>query len=318
MKVKLRLDLDTRAGRVAMRAYLDAVDGGVPADRAAGPPRTPREWRRRGGIFEPAQSATPPADLAQQGAASRAVAPEPLGDAAPCALAECSPASAGTGPAEAHPEPGQPALATPSGPEQDDAGAEAQDLAPATTLQRLGRPIAPATPSEPFGVRPADIEDADPGPVPIEDDEDPLPGANPDPDPAPPVEAEPAAPVDQVDVMGGGERYDDLDPERAWTDALKLQVWRMREVDGMRPADIARAVNLRAQRVHTFFSNVRNGSVKLPTEAGTALVPAAAGGALALVERRPQRDPQIVADWQEQCAEGERRHFVKQSLYPQP
>lgn len=237
--VKLRLDLGTRAGRAAMRAWLDATE----------------------------DTETP---------ARRTPTPAPEGEHDPVRASVNRPSGAGTHEEEGTGSPGR---------------GHCESVAPM---------------AEPDGA------EADAGPVPIED-----------PEAGTVVEAPLEAPLEgpAPEAVAAALPAGDA-PGRPWTDALKREVWRLWQ-GGMRPADVARALNLRPARVHMVVQDWKNGKRRLPeptvatTDAtGVALVPvAAAGGALAVAERRPPaQDEGVRSRRLEEMAQAERERFVARSL----
>ena len=126
---------------------------------------------------------------------------------------------------------------------------------------------------------------------------------------------EPAAPPAPEDAQQqeGGER------ELAWTDALKREVWAMREA-GVMPVEIAARVGMRATRVHSFITNVRKGRVRLPAAETRALVPVApAAGAVALRDqaRAVAQDAGMQAARLEEMARAEREKLVAKATMPE-
>lgn len=326
MKVKLRLDLDTGAGRAALRAYLDAVEGrAVPAAWPA-PSPVVVDWdalRQFAGPatagmfglpiheFEPASG---PAGASAQQEAALSTASEPLGSTLPYAPDRLSLDRAGTGSAEplaaelparsdspwdeAAREAIDAFLDQPVGPQPNDeqeagAGEEAEAPPPAeprrSTLEAIGRRVEPAPPVE----------------------EAPLPGAHPDPDPAPPADVEPRAPVDQMDVMGGGEP---LDPKRALTDPDRLYII-ARHKAGDPPSAIARLLGRDRQQVQNYITNVKMGRSPVLSAQTTAVV-RVREGALTVAERRPMQDPQVVEGWRQEREQRERETAVSRSYAP--
>lgn len=208
-----------------------------------------------------------------------------------------------------------------------------------STIETLATPIAPWVPTAPFGPAP-DIAGGEQSAgedefAPGDDDDEgatfgeiaaeiyglvaapaPEPGAAAEPTPPAPA----AAPVDPApEAMGGG------DPGRPWTDALRREVWRLRE-GGMRQSDVARRVGLKPMRVYNYLADISRGKrrppaedpVRTPAETSTAVVPVApAGRALAIVERRPAQDEGMRAQRLDEMAAAEREKAVARSLYPE-
>lgn len=135
------------------------------------------------------------------------------------------------------------------------------------------------------------------------------------------------------------------DPNRAWTEELKLDVWRLRSA-GVKAAEIGRRLNLRDTRVYMLLSDWSRGKRRPPVEpvgeeaplpsanpytdptpppeaapepclvdVSGALVPVATkGGAVVVAARRPAQDEDMRTRRLEQMAEAEREKFVARSV----
>lgn len=141
------------------------------------------------------------------------------------------------------------------------------------------------------------------------------------PMPAAPAKAKPKAPepkpapAPEPPALIHGARVVRRDIDRPWTDEIKAEVWRLHKA-GVRRAEIADTLGIRADRISGFVNNIKQGRMKAP-DIGPGTAVALTGSTAVSVASRPvAQDPQMVMKRREEMTEAERRKFVARSVYP--